>query len=52
MRLVKVFSDEDIRQIEGKINAWVSSEQVLIINASISEDDDGFRALVVYEPKA
>lgn len=49
MRWVKIFSHQNINVLEKEVNDWISSERVLVVNASISEDDDGFRVLVVYE---
>lgn len=49
MQRVKHFEEKSMFRIEGKINDFIRTNNVKIINASISVDNGTYYALVIYE---
>jgi hypothetical protein len=49
MQRVKLFWDRNLAALEQQINDWIQSENVRVINVSISEDENGRTAAILVE---
>lgn len=49
MQRVKMFLDRRLSDLEKKINDWIQSENVRVINVSISEEENGYTAAILVE---
>lgn len=49
MQRVKMFWDRSLSDLEKKINDWIQSENVRVINVSISEEGGGHTAAILVE---